>query len=60
MPKHVLGQVPGKHVPVRQVFEHVLKYAPRHVLKNVTDRHMPQHMSGHVLEHVPQIRHPDP
>ena len=38
--KQVLRHMPVKHVPVRHVFG--LKHVPRHVLKDVPDRHVPQ------------------
>ena len=39
--------VPVKHMPVRYVFGHALKYVSRQVLR-------------HMLEHVPQNRQPNP
>ena len=46
---HVLKYVP-RHVPVRQVLEHMPGHVLEHVPKYVPDRHVPGHvLTRHVL-----------
>ena len=40
---------------IKHVHRHVTGYVPRHVLKHVPDRHMPDYVLKHVPKHV--LRH---